>query len=145
MQSSHAKQTVRLDVARTVLTVALVAPLVGVVWWFSPSSPQKLPMGRTEERLRVEAESLFTRLNSPAEAQACEYWAKHLYLTCRVRGDLVARMKEGLVLLGWVVASEESTAKRLDIQLSKGRDSARVECNTSSTPGECKLSLFAPR
>jgi hypothetical protein len=56
-----------------------VAVVLAALWWLVPPPPSQPPrMGRLEHAFREELTSLF----SAQAAAACQYWPKHLYMTC---------------------------------------------------------------
>ena len=62
-----------------IYVVGGIAVVLAALWWLAPGEEIKpLPMGRQEQAYREEVTAIF---GSDAAA-ACEYWSKHLYITC---------------------------------------------------------------
>ena len=56
-----------------------VAIVLAILWWLVPGSPATpVPMGRLEQAYREEISLLF----GETTATGCQYWSKHLYITC---------------------------------------------------------------
>ncbi len=56
-----------------------IAAVLALLWWLFPGPPvNPLPMGRLEQAYREEITALFGQ----QAASGCQYWAKHMYITC---------------------------------------------------------------
>jgi hypothetical protein len=131
------------SIGRSALVLLLIAPLVGVVWWFTPSDPPPQSIGRTEERLRSQAADLYAGVATREAVASCQYWAKHLYLTCELPRELAPSLHQQLLSAGWT-AEAGSFAASAKNAYRKERDSSTLQCKDASG-SRCTLSLFAPR
>jgi hypothetical protein len=77
-----------------------LAIVLAALWWLSPAPAAKpLPVGQLEQAYREEITSLFGQ----QAATECQYWAKHLYMTCGTVDVSPTQLRER----GWQV---ETTA-----------------------------------
>ena len=129
---------------RELLMVLLVAPLVAVVWWFSPNAPASAPMGRAEEVLRAEANTLLQLPGHNAAHQACKYWAKLLRLTCFVRTSELPRITESFIRNDWTEAKSHSPQNG-EFAYVRAKESARIKCPEPESQQGCAVYLFYPR
>ena len=122
----------------------LVVPLVAVVWWFTPNTSTPAPMGQAEEYLRAQANGLLQLQGHDAAHQHCEYWAKHLYLTCSVATSEMPRIAESFIRTGWAEAKDHDP-RNGEFAYVRARESARVKCPDTERKQGCVLSLFYPK
>lgn len=132
-----------IDIGRTALLILLVAPLAGAIWWFAPDNLKPLPMGQTEARLRAHVAELYGVVGTREAATSCQYWAKHLYLTCEPSRELAAALHKQLLSSGWR-ADPTAFSATVKNSYSKERDTASLACQ-APPGGRCTFSLFAPR
>jgi hypothetical protein len=127
------------------LIALLLAPLITVVWWFSPD-PSTVPrkMGRAEESLRAQASELLQRQGGGVTPQACEYRAKGLYLVCSVEPADLQWMDESFSKSGWTEAKGHAPTRQ-ELAYSRGRETAEVKCSATRGKPECALYLYYPR
>ena len=87
-----------------------IALVLAALWWLRPGQPaEPLPMGRLEQAYREEITALFGQ----QAANACQYWAKHLYITCGTVNVSQPKLRER----GWQVeSSTEQSASYLRAQ-----------------------------
>ena len=144
-QLSSGKEDTRNLLGRNALIVLLVAPIIGVLWWLSPTGNTLPPVGRTEERLRSEAALIFRGVGVLEPVRACEYSWKHLYLTCTVPGTLSTQVQGQMLSVGWQRPNPEESSAPAKLTFHRGKDTASLICGTQGSNSTCKLSLFAPR
>lgn len=98
-----------------------VAAVLALLWWLFPGPPANpLPMGRLEQAYREEITALF----GEQAASECQYWAKHIYITC----GTVAVSTPQLLDRGWQLESfseKESSYLRAQWRL-------KLRCSTLS-------------
>ncbi len=87
-----------------------IAGVLALLWWLSPGPPAKpSAMGRLEQAYREEIAALFGQ----QAASGCQYWAKHLYITCGAVAVDQAQLRER----GWQMeSSSEKGASYLRAQ-----------------------------
>jgi len=79
-----------------------IAAVLALLWWLSPTpTAEPLPMGRLEHAYREEVAALFGQRT----ASGCQYWAKHLYITCGTVNVSPPQLRER----GWQVESSSET------------------------------------
>lgn len=129
---------------RNLLLVLLVAPLAAVIWWFSPSTSSPAPMGRAEESLRAQANDLLQLQGHSAAHQPCEYWVKHLYLTCSVAPNEMVRIADSFTKAGWSEAKGHAPPQG-ELAYVRDKETARVTCSDPGPKQDCLLYLYYPR
>ena len=98
-----------------------IASVLALLWWLSPGPPAApLPMGRLEQAYREEVTALFGQQT----AGACQYWAKHMYITC---GTATVNPQQ-LLERGWQV--ESSSEKESSYLRAQWR--LKLRCSTLS-------------
>lgn len=139
---SASTEDTRSLLGRNVLLTLMVAPLFGVVWWFSSDTNAPPPMGRAEESLRAQANELLQLQGHAAAHQPCEYWTKRLFLLCSVSLADLPRLSAALVQSGWKETSEHAP-QRNELAYRRADYSAKVTCTDRNN--ECSLYLYYPR
>jgi hypothetical protein len=140
---SSIKEDSRASLGRNALIVLLVAPIVGVLWWFGPSGDDVLPMGRTEERFRSDAAMIFSSVSSLDATKACQYSWKQLKLLCTVPPVVSAQVHNMILSAGWErVGSDDSSALHY-VRYQRSQDIASFQCGGEGASSECTLTFFA--
>jgi hypothetical protein len=113
-----------------IYVVGGVALVLAVLWWLAPGDELKpMPMGRQEQAYREEVDSLF----GAEAASACEYWSKHLYITCGT-----VQVNESLLTKrGWQPSSQSGGFR----WYTKERWRMKLQCAQQS-PEACTLEIW---
>jgi hypothetical protein len=140
--SVFSKQDSSSLLGRNALMLLLIAPVIGVLWWFSSADERIQPMGRTEERFRADATLVLRGVSAPEPARSCEYWPKHLNLTCTISAVSVVQVHDQLLHAGWQLRNTEEPAKLVKRSYQRTTDNVTLICRNDAADSSCKLSFY---